>query len=230
MVSLEDIQLIMENNLKTVIKRLDTIDASINGLSVRLKTVEEEVKSIKDKVNDNTEGINANNFSINDNKSEINKLKENIKNMEDKLDDQIDGNMQETLVVHGIEGNDKSWYETKELLCDVLSKLSKNKLDLNHIHRSIVRAHMGGKNNKSIYVKFSNQSMMEEIKELRFNNKGIYINQLHSPGISMKIKEAVMYKREIKQKEKDWKIFINGKVQVLVKKPGERKYTMIKKF
>ena len=133
----------MQKILQTLMECLDTIDASINGSSTSLTTVEEEIKSTIEEVNTNSDGIDANKFVIDD-KCEISNIRNSFKILEDKLDDQIDHNMQETLVIHGIKGTEKTWEETKNLLCGFLKDLSKNNLDPNHIYQSIVRAYRAG--------------------------------------------------------------------------------------
>ena len=137
-------------------------------MSNRITQSEKDVKDIINAVNDNKEAISSAQF-------EIPNLQEPIKIIEDHLDDQIDRNMRETLIIHGIKGSETSWDATKKLLCSFLEELSEGVLNRNDIHYSIVRAHRGGKENKAIYVKFNDHSMMDSIKDLRFKKKLVYL-------------------------------------------------------
>ena len=72
-----------------------------------------------------------------------------------KLDDQIDRNMRETLVINGVDGNEKTWDETKTILCDLLNELDDNgKFSKVDYQRNIVRAHRGEKNNRKDGLNF----------------------------------------------------------------------------
>ena len=206
-------------------QRITQLDDKLKLMSNRITQNEKDVKDIINAVNDNQEAISSAQF-------EIRNLQESVKILEDQLDDQIDRNMRETLIIHGIKGTETLWDATKKLLCSFLEELSEGELNRNDIHYSIVRAHRGGKENKAIYVKFNDHSMMDSIKDLRFKKNGIFINQLRSPKINQRIKEASKLKSELRKKEKskNWKIFINEKVQLMVKKPNENRYCIHKQF
>ena len=148
-----------------------------------------------------------------------------------KLDEQIDRNMRETLFIHGVPGAENSWENTKNKLSAFILELSNHKLKCDEIYNAIVRAHRDGKDNKSIFVKVNNNAMVDVIKSLRFKNQNVYINQMRSPLVSARIKNGVNLRKQLKNHEgRQWNIFVNEKVQLMVKKPGEDKYSVYKQF
>ena len=159
-------------------------------------------------------------------------LQESIKLLEEQLDNQIDRSMRETLILHGIKGNETSWDATKEMLSSFLEELSEGELNKYDIFYSIVRAHRGGKDNKSVYVKFNNHNVMDSVKGLKLKKKGLFINQLRSPKVNKRIQEASKVKTELRKKvnSKNWKMFINEKVQLMFKKPNDSRYGIYKQF
>ena len=136
-----------------------------------------------------------------------------------QLDDQIDRNMRETLAVHGIGGNEKSWEETRAKLSDYLSELSQE-MNKDEIYDSIIRAHRGP-NSNSIFVKFNDGYVVNHVKALR-TERGVYINQMRSPMVKRRVKESVRVKKMLKANDgKNWKMYVNDKVQLMIRKPDD---------
>ena len=187
-----------EIETKKLYERIAQLDENLKIISNRLTINEKEVKEIKTVVNNNKEIISTVQF-------ELPILQESIKLLEEQLDNQIDRSMRETLILHGIKGNETSWDATKEMLSSFLEELSEGELNKNDIFYSIVRAHRGGKDNKSVYVKFNNHNVMDSVKGLKFKKKGLFINQLRSPKINKRMQEASKVKTELQKKG----LFIN---------------------
>ena len=211
--------------------RLDTIESSVNGISTRLLVLEKKVDNNEIKINDNAEEIKASNSEIKALAEKIVLLESlirvqesEVENLVNKVDEQQDRNMRETLVISGIAGEEKDWEATKKLLCKYLEELSDYKMNKNLIYNSIIRAHRGKSN--AIFVKFSNNNVLRDVKGLNFKRKNVYINQLRSPLVSERIKRALILRKELQEGEgKKWKMFVNDNVQLMVKRPGEDKYS-----
>ena len=60
--------------------------------------------------------------------------------------------------------------------------------------------------------------------------KGVFVNQMRSPMVRDRIAKALDYRMEIRELHNDWKMFVNDKVQLMVKKPGEKLYIKYKQF
>ena len=228
------------NSIRTETEKINTTISSlantVEKLANRVLLVEKNNIENNDNIVTNIEDIAAANYAITD-------LNEKIKTMETehsklvlKLDDQIDRNMRETLVINGVDGNEKTWEETKTKLCSLLVELDDiHKYSNEDYSRNIVRGHHGGKNNRkigaSIFAKFLNDDMVGYVKSLRFKRASIYINQLRSPCVSERIKKGREMIKNLKNGEGQlWRMFINDNVQLVVKKPGDNNYNFYKQF
>ena len=66
---------------------------------------------------------------------------------------------------------------------------------------------------------------------LNFKREGIYINQLRSPLVTDRIKEALAFRKTLKDGDgKDWKMFVNDRLDLMIKRPDDTKYTRYKSF
>ena len=152
-----------------------------------------------------------------------------MEKLETLIDEQTDRNMRETLVISGVPGSEKNWEATKCMLAKFLEELSDWKLHQDLIYNSIVRAHRGKDN--LIFVKFCNDSVFTDIKRLNFKKKDIYINQMRSPLVTKRIKKALSLRKLLKDGEgSKWKMFVNDKIELMVNRPGETKYSRYKVF
>ena len=194
------------------------------------------VNIIDIKINDNVEEIKATNGQLKDLSEKIVHLKtlmriqeSEMEKLDNKIDEQLDHNMRETLVISGIPGAEKDWEATKKLLARYIEELSDYKLDKNKIYNSIAQAHRGNKD--AIFVKFSNNLILQDVKGLNFRRKNVYINQLRSPIVAGQIKKALIERKALQEGEgAKWKMFVNDNVQLMVKRPGEDRYTRYKQF
>lgn len=216
--------------------RLDTIESSLNVVSTRLLVLENQMINSDIKINDNVEEIKATNGQLKDLSEKIVHLKtlmriqeSEMEKLDNKIDEQLDHNMRETLVISGIPGAEKDWEATKKLLARYIEELSDYKLDKNKIYNSIAQAHRGNKD--AIFVKFSNNLILQDVKGLNFRRKNVYINQLRSPIVAGQIKKALIERKALQEGEgAKWKMFVNDNVQLMVKRPGEDRYTRYKQF
>ena len=151
--------------------------------------------------------------------------------LQNLIDDQTDHNMRETLIISGIEGHDKTWDETRDLLSRKLEEVSENTINKDTISSAIIRAYRGGKDRKAIFVKFNNSYMVNKIKSLNFKRKGVYISQMRSPFVTARIKKAPILRKSLKGGDgKNWLMYVNDKAELMIKRPGEFKYKVYKSF
>ena len=135
-------------------------------------------------------------------------LKSNLQQMSEenqpsalKLDDQIDCNMRETLVIHGVPGTENSWENNRIKLSIFLADLSEQKLTSDIIYNSIIRSHRDGKDNQAIFVKLNSNFMVDEIKSLRLKKHSVFINQMRSPLVTARIKKGLDIRKNLKNNE-----------------------------
>ena len=128
--------------------------------------------------------------------------------------------MRETLIISGIEGHDKTWEGTRDLLSRKLEEVSENTINKDTISSAIIRAHRGGKDRKAIFVKFNNSYMVNK-------RKSVYISQMRSPFVTARIKKALILRKSLKG---GWLMYVNDKVELMIKRPGEFKYKVYKSF
>ena len=195
----------------------------------RLNLVE-KVLQLKENNSGNNNVIKANTFEIGQHNDVIKQLQKDLEKLLIELDEQTDRNMREALVIHGVGGAEKSWEETTDVICSHLTEISNGELSYSSLYNTIVRAHRGGKDNKAIFVKFNNSFTVDQVKKLR-TARGVYINQLHSRMINERLKKGRNLRKELKQQEgKLWKMYLNDNVQLMIKKPGDTKYSFYKQF
>ena len=226
------------NDMKTSIKN---IEEKISNISLRVSANEKDLKNFAGKTETNIEDILANKNEIETLKDSVEALRNDNAKLTKSLDDQIDRNMRETLIFGGVNGVEKSWEETKTNLAKLLTKLEEKKVEhkadrysFDDFYYGIVRAHRGakGKYERQIYAKFSSQQMVEHIKTLAFVDKNIFINQMRSPLINERLYNGRKHIRLLKadNESKTWKMFMNDRCQLMHKKDGADKYTVLKQF
>ena len=221
---------------------LADLTTKVEGISKRVAVIEAFIKEHEEKVNTNADDIKANKFELNELRNSIQSLQEENERLTKSLDNQIDRNMRETLIFSGIAGAEKTWEETKKNLVKTLLTLEKKKVEKEEerytyedFYYGIVRAHRGGKGRKDenkIYAKFSSQQLVDHIKTLSIVNSEIFINQMHSPLVNERLYNGRKLIKTLKgtAASKSWKMHMNDRCQLMVKKPGEEKYVVHKQF
>ena len=228
-------KLIKEGNHE-INERLDKTNTSLEGLATRISTIEKEIEDVKVKTNTIADDMTSCNVKIGILEEKLSQVEYTIQSKDDEIytlkkqvEDQIDRGMRETLSINGISGNENTWKETKITLSKYIEELSDNILSVDSIKKQIVRAHRG-KNRKSIFVKFNNSHLVQQVKDLggKSANSGIYINKTRSPQIMERIKAGIRCKKLLKEEDesKEWKLYVNDQVQLMVKKPGDTSYTV----
>ena len=218
--------------------RLDAIENNIAGISTRLTGIEVQLKDTVNKSQTNTDDIATVNFDLAALKGRMEELNEaaQIKNHEIEtlartLDEQIDRNMRETLIIHGIEGTERTWQETRIKLSKYISELSGNGINERDVYTSIVRAHRGGSGSKTIFAKFNDGYVMRQIKDLSVKKRGLFVNQMRSPNVTLRNQKGLAARKHLREGEgANWKLYMNDKIQLMVKRPTETRYTFYQQF
>ena len=100
-----------------------------------------------------------------------------------------------------------------------------------HFYGSINRAHRGKKGTRdelTIYVKVNSNEALTQIKNLRFMKKDLFINQMRSPMVRERVKKGLDIIKAYKSnpgKEK-FKMYVSDSLNIMVKKPGDQKYSV----
>ena len=112
-----------------------------------------------------------------------------------------------------------------------------SKYDAAYFDREIIRCHRGpynpGKSGpRPIFCRF-NYRTAEVVRELfKFKNyDGVSIRDQFSDATQERVNRALLFRKDLKRSEgNDTKIFIAYPARVMMKRPGELKYTNVKSF
>ena len=112
---------------------------------------------------------------------------------------------------------------------------STNPVSREGYYNEIVRAHRGSrgkKDEKRIYVKLISSDMVDHVKSLGFRKSGLFVNQMHSPKVDERLCKGRNLIRTLRSQEdsKNWKMYLNDKCQLMVKKLGTPSYINYKQF
>ena len=131
--------IVIEND--KIYQQLNKLDTTVKSLSTRLLQSEQDITNIQEKTNSNMDDILLTRNDMADLADNIESLQNNLKQitvenqiLSLKLDEQIDRNMRETLVIHGVPGAENSWENTKNKLSAFISELSNHKLKCDKIY------------------------------------------------------------------------------------------------
>lgn len=228
------------NDFKT---SFDKLEQRIESISFQVHEQERLLTNNNARIETNIVDINSNKFEIGNVVVQINKLKKDNDDLNKKLDEQIDRNMRETLIFDGIKGGDeRAWANTKHQLATTLTRLENKyvreedeRYTYDDFYSYIVRAHRGTKGKKDdnkIYAKFNASDIVDHIKELSFTERNIFINQMRSPMINKRLYEGRQEIKILKQtpESQSWRMHMNDRCQLMVKKAGDQRYSLHKQF
>lgn len=211
---------------------ISVLSTTVQNLATRVTAIEQVNLNTTDKIYTNTNDIANASFEIKNLADSMHRLQNEYEKLNMSLDNQIDRGMRETLIINGIPGKEKIWEETKNILANTLETIDDSKkFSQDDYKKNIVRAHRGGKDGTSIYVKFTTSEMVNHVKSLRFKRGGLYINQMRSPIINGRILKGRNLIKTLKNTEgPQWKMYINDNIQLMAKKPGDITYSVYKQF
>ena len=170
-----------------------------------------------------------------------------ITRLEEALDDQVNRGMRSTLVFKGIQGGETSWSDTTTLLAKTISEMDSTNTE-EQIQEMIDRAHRiqpknkqgDGKKNypRNIVAKFCTWKDAEKVKSIVINHtkqvrevqNRVYVEQLKSKKLTERANEAKLIRKELKQENPVWKLYVEYPAKLMVKKPGDKVYTVYQRF
>ena len=98
-------------------------------------------------------------------------------------------------------------------------------------HRSTTESHS---TYRSIIVNFSDWGFSEDIKSAFVkapkDENRIYVSQMYSPVIASRRNDAMKKRRKLKNKGKDTQGYIKYPATLMIKKPGDPKYSVYQEF
>ena len=150
----------IDSNHETLIQLLSKADAKAQEVLEKAESNEFDIKNIKDELNTT--------------KDSLDDKQHQIKTLQNDLNDQIDSNMQSTILVRGLpqKQNGKSWNDTALAFANHLTeKLQWDENSRNMVLNDIERVHRGKKKEDDdvplVYIKFhlwkTAQSILKEI-------------------------------------------------------------------
>ena len=169
-------------------------------------------------------------------KKENEDAKKEFVKLEEKLEDQVNRNLRKTLIFKNIPGDpNEQWSETGMKVAKAIAKASKNKIEESEAHDMIERAHRGrGKNKGShIYAAILDWRDAETIKE-HFATKpkslNIFVDQMYGPRTTWRRNQALIARKELKNKKEIVSGYVAFPAKLMVKKTGSTNYILHKDY
>ena len=233
----------LEERLTSVDERLGAME----GLTFRVGQMEEQVTSNADEIDDLKEGM-ARLFA--DNKklfAENQQLREGLKKLDETKADSSwvatihDEQLRASMTVCGVkrEPGERSWHQTKMALAAALDKLTPAEYTQRYWVRALQRAHRGKQVEGKIPVihcKFVSWADYDYVMNLFVGDDAVpnpdklEMYEKHCAHTETRRKKALFKRTSVKAGSKDIKSYIKYPADVMVKKPGESKYTCVQKF
>ena len=135
------------------------------------------------------------------------------------------------------EQREESWAEGNSIVIWGINKVMPE-IKLHQILSKKERAHRSTtespSKHRSIIVKFSCWSFSEDIKstftKVPENEKRIYVSEMYSLAITSHRNDAMKKRRELKNKDKDIQGYVKYLATLMIKKPGNPKYSAYQEF
>ena len=131
----------------------------------------------------------------------------------------------------------ESWAESKSIVAREINKVMPE-IQLRQILSQIERAHCSTTESHSKYgpiiVNFSDWGFSEDIKsafvKASKDENRIYVSQMYSPVITSRRNDAMKKRRKLKNKDKDIQGYVKYPATLMIKKPGDPKYSVYQEF
>lgn len=244
-----DIQEQLQDIKISILKRIEAMEDNITALFTEFKAIKQTATEAKQLANDAVEHSNFIEAKLScEIKESIAILQKKHEELEYRLDDQVNRGMRETLVFKGIDGKEGTWSDTANKLAHVISSMDEI-TTLEDVKTWIDRAHRAKERsdpdrqiqNRSpnIIAKFCSWKLAERTKSIIINYnknnttntyKNVYVEQLQSKLLMGRNNDAKVFRKDIKQKNPEWKLYVEHPAKLMVKKPGDRVYSVLKEF
>ena len=214
-----------KQNAEDIAKQGDSLTTSNN----KLATLAEQFQTFKTSMNDTLVKL--------EHVIDIQALK--LNQYEYRLEQETNRNSRKSLTIRGVEEkNDKTWDETRMVVCDKLSEITgvhptniSNMIE--RVHRSPAKPHKDGRP-RTIHALFYDWNDSEKIKSLsRMNSAGhnVFVEQRYGPDTQYRKNQAMILRREMKDAGKISAGYVAYPAKLMVKfNKNDKKYVCHKDF
>ena len=238
------------STLARVEDKLESVEAklgAIEGLNARMGEIEDQVTANVDDIENIQENMSR---LLTDNKklfAENKQIRETLKKLEDSKADSSwvasihDEQLRNSMTVCGVKKgpNETYWKGTKATLATALAGLTGEEYSQRYWIRALQRAHRGKETEGKIpvihckFVSWADHDMVMNLfrgDDAVPNPDKLEFYEKFSDHTDDRRKKAVVKRTAVRANDKSIKSYIKYPADVMVKKPGETRYTCVQKF
>ena len=231
MATKEDVQQILSDRLSTMETTITNnvkrhFDETITNLVIKTQKLEAE---LYDK-NGVIDGL----------RTEIGELRGEMKKLHSEVDDQINRNMRNNIIIKDLPevNSDDEREDTRQLVITTLADMSDGKYSEDYLDQYIDRAHRGKKlrdgerrGPRHVYVKFLSSQLVDDFVLFARSSDGtIRIDKQYSKPVTDRRNLAFMERKTLKRQKTIVGGYVEFPAKLMVKFPGQKKYTLHKEF
>ena len=179
-------------------------------------------------------------IQLGDHETRIKQLEDDLKKAIEKQEDIVNRSLRNNLVIKGLDGDEKTWDETRVKVAALLRQMDGEKRDSQFYQGIIERAHRQGKRedgkSRTIYARlFSSEDVkyfvkiarLLRVKDRRF---GVVVDHQYSEALQQRRNLAMLKRRELVDGGEFSKVFVDFPVKLMVKKEDWPRYKMHLEF
>ena len=213
--------------IKDIVEQNNKLEAKCMSLDQKCRELEQKIKESHEKIRELNDNISA--------------TQETTKQNEDDIDDIRNRSMRSTLVFQNIDGTDKTWQETTNLLVTTLHEVLGDACEviddhLDRVHRAKNKPTHKPNAPKAIIAKFTNWRFADYVKHTLIRakiagNTDITVSQLYSKKVNERRSKAFSHRTALKEKDPNMMYYVEYPAKLMGKKKGSKKsYEVIKEF
>ena len=234
----------VQSEIAEMLSRLDEVEDNLsmrlNSLTDRVAQVENKMTNVKDLSQSTRDQLDGVNIEMEQLKNKVAVQEKLVSILQDSLDD-IQGRMRwNTVVIRGIPENRKeegSWSECKKLVAKLLREHlhMPSAVDIERAHRSPTALHPERKTPRPIFVAFLRWKTANEViskspsslkkkpwrDEVTNSAIPIFVEQMFSPNVSKLRQQALKKRRELKDENPSWTVFLSYPAKLFYKQNEE---------
>ena len=216
--------------------RVDEVLAEVRDLKSTMVAINAKVEKVEEKASENAEHIRELQHGFDELKMENESLRGELQSVRSDLDGQIDRSLRDHISFFGVKKgeNEKSWEDITKVVCAWLA--SHTGKEAGYYDQNIERCHRGPFNPdrsgpRPIFAKFRWRAA-EDIRVALKNKQtdGVNIKDKYSRNTQVRINQALMYRRELRNEHPEYKLFVAYPARLMQKKPQDASYTLVKSF
>ena len=227
--------------LTSLEEKLDNVTKDIHLKLNAVETTAKEASTYAQENREETEGLK---FRL----AELNETVSNqaitIHQLDIQVEDLKNRSLRKTLVFRNIkkQQSEKTWDDTKMVLANEISKHIQD-FSKEEIIKNIERAHRVTTTNRNpsatappfLVAKITNWDMSEKIKSaiIKANQEGksaVFVSQMYSKSLTERRNAALKYRADLKEQDPSIRGYVKFPVTLMIKRTGERKYSLEKEF